>query len=688
MLRILHLAFLCLLLIPRPALAAKHALLIGISEYSASGLSDLSGTLNDVHLVADMLHTRFGFQANEIHTLLNANATHTRIRDAFGQLAQEVQPDDQVYIHYAGHGSTTPDLNGEEQPFYVGGKACDSTWVPFGSRSSASLAAASDPDNLDYFDILDDELNAWLAPIYDKTDNVIFVSDSCHSGSVTRGDAPKVRGAVLDERPHPLGRMPAVSASQKGIRIGAARDDQEAGEYSNVDGSVYGLFTWYWVRALNITAPGDTWDMVFKRAVAMIGATRERQQHPQMEGTGRRIVFDAKFAPLQATVPVAKVSSDGSEVILRVGTFCGITEGSTYRIDSTNSTFVITSAQPFSSIGRIEQGSIQAGDLAVEEMHVYPYEPLKLYIRADLPQDLPYAEALANKTSTLPGYATTTSQQDCDLMILVIRPKRNNGDLVMDAATSTLPQQDPDASPEIWLLDANECPTRENLRMTPKNIEDGTRLTCENLQKLSRVREILRLGVTGTGGIAPVVLTVVHYQPDDTCRTAEPECLDIPNLGRYRQTAALPAEELDGTAIQVGDFLTFRVENTSPTDLYCYLLDITDKGQIAVICPYGEDSAETVLVPAKQSRDFTEFSGTLVETIGGDTIKLIASQSPLDVTLFSQSALSKGATRNGSHPLENFLAHSMTNQTRGPFSTRPTRSNWGTVQFSYRATQK
>jgi len=159
--------------IPTTVIAAgKHALLIGIQDYSNTPFNSLKGPVNDIKLTEDVLRKRFGFSNDNFITLLDDKATHTGIENAFEALIKRVNPDDFVYIHYSGHGSQTADLNGDEKQ--------DQTWVSYGARTS-------DEAHKDNYDVLDDEINAWMAQLYDKTDQVVFVSDSCHSATVSRG---------------------------------------------------------------------------------------------------------------------------------------------------------------------------------------------------------------------------------------------------------------------------------------------------------------------------------------------------------------------------------------------------------------------------------------------------------------------------------------------------------------------
>src|SRR5687767_9857538 len=105
----------------------KHALLIAVSDYKNTPFRTLRGPERDVSLVAEILTKRFRMPRENITVLINKDATHTKIQRAFEDLSKRVRKGDFVYIHYAGHGSTTPDakeLRGEAQ-----------TWVPFGART-------------------------------------------------------------------------------------------------------------------------------------------------------------------------------------------------------------------------------------------------------------------------------------------------------------------------------------------------------------------------------------------------------------------------------------------------------------------------------------------------------------------------------------------------------------------------
>lgn len=81
----------------------KLALLVGVNEYSQS--ESLAGCLTDVELQKELLIHRFGFNADDILTLTNLQATRENIESAFLEhLVVQVKPGDIVVFHFSGYG--------------------------------------------------------------------------------------------------------------------------------------------------------------------------------------------------------------------------------------------------------------------------------------------------------------------------------------------------------------------------------------------------------------------------------------------------------------------------------------------------------------------------------------------------------------------------------------------------------
>jgi len=106
-----------------------YALLIGIDCYLPNRLPDdgyysaLSGCVRDINHVEEFLQHRLGLSEESILKLTATNfgsnepsepkdkwLTYENMVAAFQKLTDMAKPDDQVYIHYSGHGGRTKTL--------------------------------------------------------------------------------------------------------------------------------------------------------------------------------------------------------------------------------------------------------------------------------------------------------------------------------------------------------------------------------------------------------------------------------------------------------------------------------------------------------------------------------------------------------------------------------------------------
>jgi len=626
----------------QPEPVGKHALLIGIDNYRN---------------VPPLMRERFGFQPDDFIILLDEQATHTGIENAFKALIKRVKRGDFVYIHYSGHGSQTADLNGDEMDQQ------DETWVSYGTRSGKS----QDKDN---YDVLDDEINAWLTAIYAKTNKVIFVSDSCHSATVARGRAPVSRGLKRDDRPHPLGKK-AYSQKYYGIHVGAVRDEELAAETTGDDDKTfYGLFTWYWIKALQQAQKGETWHDVFKRAYTPVVARRGQVQNPQIEGESLRQVFGGHFAPLAKTVLVGNV--EGESVEIKAGHVAGVTEGSVYRLSQPQHanpkslpSLTITEVKPFRSFGKASKaGAFKSGDFVVEESHAYHFNPFKVYLSADFPndKDRPLLQAIraafqANPDGTLPlpGYRLTNDPYQAELHLYLLRPKRQNGQPIRASADDALPKSFVNQAPELWVLTNGQRLLHKNLQIRFDNRRRGLKLLRDNLNKLARVREIKALQSRG-GGPLPVTVQVTVYSPINSCPPGAACVMLSSNLGLHRKMGAYPLLEIEKHSLSKGDILSFSLHNESNRNYYVYLINIGADGAIYALFPDPQERMEYARVKAREKRDLAEEVLLKVEA-GEETLKVIASRRPIDVSLLEQQKYrERGSDLN---PLERILTNAV-----------------------------
>src|SRR5262245_59026057 len=95
------------------AFAARHAVIVGVSNYPKErGAKPLPGAANDVRLLRDLL-TRSGFQTSEISLLADGvegaiSPTRNNILETLRKLAAGAEKGDFFFIHFSGHGSQQP----------------------------------------------------------------------------------------------------------------------------------------------------------------------------------------------------------------------------------------------------------------------------------------------------------------------------------------------------------------------------------------------------------------------------------------------------------------------------------------------------------------------------------------------------------------------------------------------------
>src|SRR5262245_59737575 len=147
----------------------KKALLCGVNKYQIAG-ADLRGCVNDVENMRGVLVDLFGFDASDITVLLDEQATKSAIDAALSTLVSNASPGDVLYFHFSGHGSNVPDQDGDEEDDHRDEIFCST--------------------DLDWNDPLRDDRIRTVLDGLPSGVNLTFVSDCCHSGSITRAIEP------------------------------------------------------------------------------------------------------------------------------------------------------------------------------------------------------------------------------------------------------------------------------------------------------------------------------------------------------------------------------------------------------------------------------------------------------------------------------------------------------------------
>jgi hypothetical protein len=213
--------------------AKTRMLLIGVADYNEeSEIRDLLGPRNDVSIMWRLFKSRGvdpkditvlsdGVPEGDEYPVLNGAATISNIRTAFDKIAAETGPDDDFVFYYSGHGTRQPD-NDPQAEIEPEADGYDQVLLP-------SDVGAYDPTGGSIKNALvDDELGQKLDAIRAKGTFVWAIIDSCHSGTVTRGDSVtrSIDPASLGV-PEKSEKAGAASASRGGTRKGAILSKNE-----------------------------------------------------------------------------------------------------------------------------------------------------------------------------------------------------------------------------------------------------------------------------------------------------------------------------------------------------------------------------------------------------------------------------------------------------------------------------
>jgi hypothetical protein len=260
---------------------ALYGLVIGIDDYVGT-VNDLGGAVNDATGIAEAL-TAAG--AEKVTLLVDGEATKASIEEGWFALVEEAAAGDTIVFSYAGHGDQEPEpagRGGEEdglnENFLLGG------YEPTG------------PGTLER--IVDDEINQWLKAADDKGVEVVFLADSCHSGTMFRSTGSKAiryrTGTFEDpDLAADLLALPAPASAEiaegdfKTVTFVAATQDGMLTPELMLDGKPHGALSWYFAKAIRGAADGDgdghlTQQELLSYLVPTVQAEAENQQIPSI----------------------------------------------------------------------------------------------------------------------------------------------------------------------------------------------------------------------------------------------------------------------------------------------------------------------------------------------------------------------------------------------------------------------
>ena len=650
----------------------KYALLIGINDYSESGFESLRGSVNDTRLIKDLLTMpRFGFESGNISVLLNKEATHSKILGAFEDLRGKIQSGDMIYIHYSGHGSRV--LAVDDSKKHKGGY--HTTLVPYGARTGNYPASGVKTFlyDLDDYDILDDELETALFNLSTKTPDIVFVADSCHSGTITRGtENMATRGIAVDNRLYPKNTMSPLpeDAKRVWIAVGAALDSEKAIEHRGDDGLVYGAFTWFWAKALQAGRSTDTWQTVYERTMALMRSAAISQT-PMLEGNTWMKVTGGISEEEPGYFSVMEVISSG-KVKLNAGILSGISVGSEFqppnaKENEVNTVLTVQNVEANSCTANVRGDPVTIGDIVTLTKWRPVFERIKIAIQSDFASDEALASTLAGlfENDNLAAYELVDSPAVSRLVLWICRPRVDEKGEVVLRKDSGLPESDEGAIAQVWIMDPSQASLyggQENLKILLN--EEGIAILSRNLVRIAKLYALRNMQFPGDGFENLSVKYKLFVTATDTewddIQEGERVELPLPQK-KWKLNRIVTADGTDVWRSPEEQILALLVQNNSRQSYYIYSINATPEANISAFLPPDKRIFNTE-VPPGETRDFSDISVLFLED-NQEYVRVIAAISPINIHVLSQSAFETTA-RSENNIIEEML-HETIYRTRG-----------------------
>ena len=218
-----------------PAIERKVALLIGEADYRG-GIPKLGSPLKDIEDIGTLYREQFGYEVQILR-----NADKAAIVRALNRLILQSGPNDSVTVFYAGHG-------------YVVEKTGRGYWIP-------ARAAVEDPKQW----LSNQDIAKVLQNIQAR--QVLLVSDSCYSGTLTR-DAKLEKNEVLHD--------PAAVLARRSVTVLTSGGEEPVAD-AGKDG--HSVFAWHFLRSLGHVEHWSTGVDVYEQVAEEV--QRDFPQAPQ-----------------------------------------------------------------------------------------------------------------------------------------------------------------------------------------------------------------------------------------------------------------------------------------------------------------------------------------------------------------------------------------------------------------------
>lgn len=250
---------------------ADRALLVGINKYPGA---PLNGCVNDINDMTTYLMASCKFSPTSIRTLKDGAATTAAILSGLNWLVTGTRAGDRLFFHYSGHGAQVP------------------TKTPSGELDGLDEVVC--PVDFNWTDkrmIRDKQFRALFSSIPVGV-SFVWVSDSCHSGDLSRGGLARpqsrrrmmplpadgehpIHGEITRAREFFKNRKAPASAPFNGALVSGCKSDQTSAD-AYINGRYNGACTYYLLQELRKTPKAKLMDVVANAAKTIKAAGYEQ----------------------------------------------------------------------------------------------------------------------------------------------------------------------------------------------------------------------------------------------------------------------------------------------------------------------------------------------------------------------------------------------------------------------------
>ncbi|WP_339886658.1 caspase family protein [uncultured Flavobacterium sp.] len=635
--------------------AEKYGLIIAIGDYpTKTGWSTIS-SVNDVPLIKQALLNQ-GFSENNISILIDAEATKEGILKAIENLKSRLKAGDIVVIHYSGHGQQIFDDNGDE----IDGK--DEALVPYDAWVKYTFNYKGENH------LRDDELGNIIANFRNTLGSkgqLLFILDSCHSGSTTRGR--KSRGGKATFAPDDW--KPLENDKTKGsamvertkvnpdaapfVLISGASADELNYEYEG-----FGSLSYAFSKAMTELGSDFTYRQLFSKIATNMNVISPKQT-PTIEGDMDYKLFNGEYVQQQPYFEIAKIPNVNL-IHINAGKIQGLFEGTTVKIVPSGTTKVT------------DKNTICTGTITKSNFNL---SIIKL-------------DKSLSSTNTKEFWVIIDKQSYGDIAIKVYFDKTIKDNVIKTGVTNYLKDNNlgtivTDTLKADVILNSikNAIELRSPSGIGAIDTDESTRgaTTLEDINKklfnFAQGQYLKNLSLKNQAYEMEFKLLPVNYS-EETKKAG-----DLIEVSKFINEAGI------FEVVPEKDHVVLQITNKSKKALYVSIIEINSKGEIFPFMP--NDNCSLTNDERKLSPGQTMIFKDCVYSFGPPYERLIlkgfATTTPIN---FQSTVATRGEGSRNSNPLENFIQQSYT-QSRGATGNSTNSDVDGfTTEFVYEIVKK